>query len=222
MLEVYHHSICPFSRQLRIVLNEKQIPFELISEKFWERRVELLKLNPTGELPIIIKNDGVVISSNRAIFEYLEEVMPQKPLLPDSPIERAQVRRISDWFENKCYTEVTRYLITEKFVKVVTKSGEPNSTAIRAANKNILYHIDYAAFLLSQNDYLCGEKISLADFAAAAQFSVLDFFGDMPWERHKKVKHWYSLIKSRPSFRSILIDKIPGCLPPAHYSNPDF
>jgi glutathione S-transferase len=222
MLEIYHHPLCPFSRKLRIVLNEKKVEFELIQEKFWERRPEFMALNPAGETPVVIKQDKTVLASNNAIFEYFEEVISECNLIGETPLEKAKVRRITEWFDNKFYNEVTRYLISEKFIKAVVKVGEPNSSAIRAAKKNIAYHLDYINFLLTNNDYLCGEKITLADFAAAAQLSVLDFIGDVPWERSERVKHWYSLIKSRPSFKAILFDKVPSIMPPKHYSDPDF
>jgi len=222
MLEVFHHPICPFSRKLRIVLNEKKVEYELILEKFWERRVDFITLNPAGETPLVIYPDNQVISGNYAIFEYLEEINPNNRLLSNDPIGNTTIRRISEWFDNKFYNEVTKYLINEKVIKVITKIGEPNSSAIRAAKKNMIYHIDYIGYLLQNNDYLCGDKITLADFAAASQISVLDFIGDIPWERNKAVKHWYALIKSRPSFRPILQDKIIGFYPPKHYSDPDF
>lgn len=222
MLEIYHHPICPVSRKLRVVLNEKRVGFELITERYWERRAGFVALNPACDTPVVVKQDNVVLCGNSAIFEYFEEVMNEKNLIGDSPLERAKVRRICDWFDNKFYNEVTRYLITEKFIKVVTKVGEPNSNAIRAAKKNLGYHIDYIDHLLQKNDFLCGEKITLADFAAAAQISVLDFMGDISWERSRRVKHWYALIKSRPSFRPLLHDKVQGIFPPKNYADPDF
>jgi glutathione S-transferase len=222
MLEVYHHPLCPYSRKLRIVLNEKKISYELIIEKYWERRPEFLALNPAGDTPVIIKSDNITLAGNSSIFEYFEEIGTDKSLLGESPLERAKVRNYCDWFDNKFYYEVTKYLISEKFIKVLNQLGEPNSNAIRAAMKNIGYHLDYLGHILGENDYLGGEKITMADISAAAQLSVLDFIGDVPWERNRKVKHWYSLIKSRPSFRPLLLDKVPNVYPPSHYSNPDF
>ncbi len=222
MLEIYHHPICPFSRKLRVVLNEKRVEFELILEKYWERRPQFIALNPACETPVVVKQDNVVLLGNTAIFEYFEEVIVEKNLIGDSPLERARVRRICDWFDSKFYIEVTRYLVMEKFIKVATKVGEPNSNAIRAAKKNFNYHLNFIDYLLKNNDYLCGEKVTLADFAAAAQLSVLDFMGDISWDKSDKAKHWYSLIKSRPSFRSLLLDKVSGLYPPKHYADPDF
>lgn len=221
MLEVYHYPLCPFSRKLRIALKEKSIDFELVQEHFWLRRREFLKLNPTGETPVLIKDGNIVLWGNYGLFEYLEDAYNIK-LLSGSNEEKAKIRSIIEWFDVKFYNEVTRYIFNEKILKTVAKSSEPNSQAIQAAKRNINYHLDYIAYLVKNHMYLAGDHITLADFAAAAQLSVLDFVGDVPWSHNQKAKEWYALIKSRPSFRPILLDKIPNFYPPSHYSNPDF
>jgi glutathione S-transferase len=64
--------------------------------------------------------------------------------------------------------------------------------------------------------------MTLADFAAAAQLSVLDYSSDVDWDRHAVVKDWYAKIKSRPSFRGLLADQVAGFPPPPHYADLDF
>jgi glutathione S-transferase len=221
MLEVYHYPLCPFSRKLRVVLKEKGIECELFQESFWLRRKEFLKLNPAGETPVVIKDTKFILSGNNAIFEYLEESYGAS-LITGTAETKAKIRKLNEWFDNKFYNEVTRYLLNEKIIKTLSKDGAPNSQAIQAAKKNILYHLDYIAYLRGESRYLAGDTVTLADFAAASQLSVLDFLGDVPWNYNPKAKEWYALIKSRPSFKPILLDKVPSFYPPTHYSNPDF
>ncbi len=64
--------------------------------------------------------------------------------------------------------------------------------------------------------------MTLADFAAAAHLSALDYISDVDWNRSAVVKDWYAKIKSRPAFRNILADQVPGFLPPPHYADLDF
>ena len=136
--------------------------------------------------------------------------------------EKAEVRRLSGWFNNKFYYEVTKYLVDEKVFKYLKRQGEPNSACIRAAKTNMQDHLDYISFLLKSRKWLAGEKFSLADINAAAQLSVVDFLGDVPWERNKDVKEWYCIIKSRPSFRQFFDDYIPGFEPAKNYKELDF
>jgi glutathione S-transferase len=207
---------------VRIVLLEKNIEFELRVEKVWERRESFLALNPAGEVPVLIEPDGVALSDGTAICEFLDETQPDPPLFAHHPRENAEVRRLVAWFNCKFNHEVTENLVGEKVMRRFLGLGEPRSSAIRAGLKNIHTHLDYIAYLTERRKWLAGEEISLADFAAAAHLSTVDYLGDVPWNEHEGAKEWYARIKSRPSFQSLLADHIPGVAPPKHYSNLDF
>lgn len=222
MLEVYHYPLCPFSRKLRMILKEKAVEFELFFEPFWQRRNEFIKMNPAGETPVIIMGGKKVFSGNASIFEYLEETVDNHLLVFGSPEDKAEIRRVNEWFDVKFYSEVTRYVVNEKVIKTILREGAPNSEAIRSARQNIYYHLDYIGYLTRNQRYLCGDAPTIADFAAAAQLSVLDFLGDVPWAHNRQAKSWYSLLKSRPSFKPLLLDKVPLITPPSYYGNVDF
>ena len=222
MLKLYHTPLSPFCRKIRMLLREKDLAFELINENVWDRRREFFALNPAGEVPVLVCDDGSIISHSSAICEYVEETYPTPNFIGRNPLERAEVRRLVGWFDTKFNTEVTQNLLFEKQYKRLWQYGEPSSEAIRAGKKNITYHLDYIAYLTSDRPWLAGEHISIADMAAASHLSSLDYMGDVPWEHNPKAKEWYAIIKSRPSFRHILMDRVMGSKPPAHYENPDF
>ncbi len=222
MRTLYHLWLSPFSRKIRVALREKGLEFELKIEKVWERRPDFLSMNAAGTVPVLVDDDGTTIADSGAICEYLEEVYPEKPLLAGTPAERGEVRRLLAWFDQKFAREVSDNLYREKIMKRFLRIGEPNSSAIRAGHQNIHYHLDYIAWLTERRRYLAGERFSLADIAAAAHLSALDYLGDVPWEQHSGAKDWYARIKSRPSFRPILADHIPGAPPPKHYADLDF
>lgn len=218
---LYHHMISPGSRRVRIGLAEKGLPFELVVERPWERRPEFLALNPASEVPVLVTDDGTVVAGS-AITEYLEEVRPQPSLLPGGAGGRAEVRRLVAWFDLKFEREVTDNLVGEKVVKRLSKQGYPQAVAIRAGLANIHYHLDYIAFLTDHRKWLAGDLFSWADIAAAAQLSTLDYIDAVPWSEHPEAKDWYARIKSRPSFRPLLTDVLPGIPPPPHYADLDF
>lgn len=223
MIRVLHHTpLSPACRKIRVQLKEKELDFTLAEEKPWERRDALIAMNPACEVPILREEKKPPIAEGFAISEYLEEAYPERNLIGDSPLERAEVRRLECWFDLKFNHEVTRNLLYEKYFKRQTGNGEPYSDAIRAGKMNILYHLDYIGHLTRHRNWLAGDRLSLADLSAAAHLSALDYFGDVPWEHNKDAKEWYALIKSRPSFREILQDHIPGFRPPAHYDDLDF
>jgi glutathione S-transferase len=219
---LYHFWLSPFCRKVRIALQEKGVEFELEAEKYWERRRDFLILSPSGEVPVLQEPDGLTIADSQAIVEYLEDVYDGPSLLGTDPAVRAECRRLTAWFDRKFYTEVTDYLVTEKFLKRYMRMGQPQSERIRAGAKNIGYHLDYIGYLAERQNYLASEDFSLADIAAAAQVSCLDYLGDVPWKDHPAAKDWYARVKSRPSMRPILADHIPGLPPPKHYADLDF
>src|ERR1700733_7295970 len=222
MRTLFHHPLCPFSRKVRVVLKEKNLDFELMPERVWERRPAYLEMNPAAEGPGMVEPDGKVIVDSGVICEYLEEVYRDRLLMGIDPVDRAEIRRLVAWFDLKMNREVTLNLVGEKMMKRMMGYGNPNSSAIRAGHTNIRYHLDYIAFLVERRRWLAGDHFSLADIAAAAHLSVLDYICDVPWGSHRLAKDWYARIKSRPSFRPLLSDHIPGTPPPEHYADLDF
>jgi len=219
---LYHVALCPFSRKVRIVLAEKGPEFQLQVEKVWERRPAFLALNPAGQVPVMVDEDGLVLAESMAICEFLEEQLPAPVLIGKTPKARAEVRRLTAWFDLKFDREVTRNLVGEKMMKRFLGLGEPSSGAIRAGHANLPTHLDYISYLAERRTWLAGESFSLADIAAAAHLSCLDYIGDVPWEKFPIAKDWYVRIKSRPSFRAILADHVAGMPPPRHYADLDF
>ena len=222
MPSLLHLPLDPFSRKIRIVLGEKKITASLAVEPIWERRHEFLSINPAGTVPVFIEDDGTTISTSQAIAEYLEETSKEPALIFGTALPRAEIRRLCTWFDVKFNTEVTEYLLGEKIMKLFLGLGEPSSETIRAGYANIDTHLGYIEYLAEQRAWLAGEHFSLADITAASHISCIDYLGDIAWEDYQQAKQWYARIKSRPSFRPLLQDLIPGTRPPAHYKNLDF
>ena len=220
---LYHLSLSPFCRKVRIALAEKALPFELKTENTAERREEFLRLNPACEVPVLVEPDGTVICGAGPICEYLEEgFLETVKLLPGGPAARAETRRLVDWFDGKFNREVTTNLVGEKLMKRLLRQGVPDTAAIRAGQSNIRVHLDYIDWLAERRNWLAGDEFSLADIAAAAHLSTIDYIGDVPWDEHRTAREWYARIKSRRAFRAVLADHIPGVPPPKHYADPDF
>ncbi|MDX1975617.1 MAG: glutathione S-transferase family protein [Rickettsiales bacterium] len=219
---LYHTPMSPFCRKIRMLLGEKGLEFQLVQENPWDRNLDFFALNPAGEVPVLVEEDGTVVSGAYAIGEYLEDTYINTNLLGETPNERAETRRLVDWFDHKFDYEVTRNILFEKAFKHYFNGGQPCSTAIRAGKTNILYHLDYVGHLASERYFLAGDKLTLADLAAAAHLSALDYIGDVPWEYNRAARDWYALMKSRPSLRCILSERVRGVRPPVYYENPDF
>ena len=221
MRRLYHMPLSPFCRKIRLVLAEKRIEVELVEERPWEKRLDFLKQNPAAMVPML-KIDGLCLSESSAIFEYIEETNPTPPLLPSAPAGRAEARRMAAWFDDKFQREVTVKLLYERVNKRMMKAGYPDSQAIKEGSSDFKYHLDYMDYLLEQRRWLAGDIMTIADFAAAAQLSCLDYIKGVNWEHSQAVRDWYAKIKSRPAFRTLLADQVPGFPQPDHYADLDF
>ncbi len=221
MARLYHVPLSPYCRKVRLSLAEKKIECELVEERYWERDPDFLRRNPAGKVPVL-RIDGKVMAESAPICEWLEDMYPEPSLLPLTPDERYEVRRLINWFDDKFHAEVTSKLLYERVNKKIMKKGYPDSSNVKAGAQAIKFHLDYMTWLLERRRWLAGDRMTLADFAAAAHLSCLDYISDVDWNRSDTVKDWYAKIKSRPAFRGILADNVPGFLPPSHYADLDF
>ena len=222
MRTLYHFALCPFSREIRLMLKEKDISHELVTEAFWENRSAFLDINPLGNVPVFIEEDMTPFIEHAAIAEYLEEAYLDRPLLGTHTRERAEARRICQWWNQHVYAEVVQPVIEERVYKFLRHQGEPDTRRLQAAYRRLAWHLELLKNILRQRPWLAGERFSLADITAASHLSVLDYFSEVTWNSHPAIKEWYAVIKSRPSFRPLLLDRVPGFKPPAHYADLDF
>lgn len=228
MLRLVHYPFSAQSRFIRLCLAEYGEEVDLTEAKPWERREALLQINPAGTVPILIEESSPAICGHDVIAEYLDETrgpfQRDKRLMPETPKERAEIRRLMHWFLIKMEEEATGYLMHEKIHKMEMSSagGAPDSQVIRAARANVRPHLQYISYLASTRNYLGGHRVSYADLAAAAAISVIDYTADVPWDQEDAAKAWYQRVKSRPSFRPLLAERLRGLPPAPHYADLDF
>lgn len=230
MAVLYHHPFCPYSRFARLVLAEMGIEADLIEEKVWERREGFLALNPAGTTPVLVEDDGLAVPGSTVMAEWLDETrgsaLGERRLLPEDTERRVEVRRLTAWFAEKFADEVSVPLVHEKiykrYIPKVSGGGSPDPAQIRAAKANIRYHLKYIGYLIRQRNWLAGDALTYADLMAAAHISVADYLGDVPWAEDDTAREWYARIKSRPSFRTLISDRVAGMPPAAVYADLDF
>jgi len=221
-LRLIHFPFSPYGRKLRLAIFEKELPAEIEAADPWDLGEELFELNPAGTLPILEVSEGRALSPSAAICEYLEETGQGASLWPRDALDRAEARRLMAWFDDKFQREVTELLLYEKVHKRLKREGQPDMTRIRAGLHNIRIHLDYINYLADRRRWLAGDDLTYADLAAAGHLSALDYCGDVPWASFPVAKEWYQRLKSRPSFRSLLADRVPGMPPTKQYADLDF
>ncbi len=223
MWQLHQFPLCPFSRKVRLMLTEKGVKFELKRVSPWTRADEFVDMNPAGQTPVIEEDSrGIVLIDSRAICDYFEETVDAAPMIPGTAIDRAEVRRLVAWLDEKLYADLVGPLIEERMRKRLVSREPPDTKTLREAMKAGNAHLDYLDYLLDHRRWLGGPVLSLADLAAAAHLSVADYLGGVDWRGHKQTVDWYGVMKSRPSFRPLLAERMEVIAPPTHYDKVDF
>lgn len=222
MWQLHQFPLCPFSRKLRLLLGEKGVTYELVRENPWEDGETLSALNPAGRTPVLADRERkLVLCDSRAICEYIEETVDRSPMINGTAAQRAETRRLVALFDENFFNDVTAPLLLERMKKRLILRQPPDSKALREAMRNAHGHLDYTDWLIDNRPWMAGPTMSMADLAAAAQISVADYLGGIDWKDHIPTRRWYSVFKSRPSFRPLLVEKMEGIHPPAHYAAVD-
>jgi glutathione S-transferase len=222
MWQLFQFPLCPFSRKVRLALGEKGVEHELVRESPWLRRDEFLDMNPAGQTPVIADGKGIVLIDSAAICEYFEETVDRAPMIAGGAIARAEVRRLVAFFDEQLYADVVKPIMEERMRKRLVSRDAPDTRVLREAMKTANAHLDYLDYLLDHRRWLAGPVLSLADLTAAAHLSVADYLGGIEWRGHKQTADWYSVMKSRPSFRPLLADRMEVIAPTPHYDKVDF
>ena len=225
---LHHFTLDPFCRRVRLTLNEYGVPHALAEERPWLREEHLLALNPTGEVPVLVEEDGTLAAGIYAVTEHVEETRGQgvASLLGASPAARAETRRLIAFFDGPFYMEVSAPVLAEKGLKRLLPrelgGGAPDTGVLRAALERLNDYLAFIGALADARGLLAGPELSLADLAAAAHLSVLEYLDALRFGPHESAKTWYQRIKSRPAFRPLLKDRVAGLAPAATYGELDF
>ena len=223
MWQLYQFPLCPFSRKVRLMLGEKGVAFELVRESPWLRRDEFVDINPAAQTPVLVEDQkGNVLIDSGAICEYFEETIEKAPMIPGTAVNRAEVRRLVAWADDKLYSDVVAPMMTERMTKRLVERDPPDTKVLREAMKTADSYLDYLDYMLDHRRWLSGAVLSLADLAVAAHLSVADYLGGIDWRGHRQTVDWYSVMKSRPSFRPLLSERMEVIAPPPHYDKVDF
>ncbi len=225
---LHHYPLCPYSRKVRFCLAEKKLDFLQEVENFWEKKPKLTNLNPLGYVPVLVDLNGSILADSTAIAEYLEEAYPDRKLYPEDLLGRAETRRLMVWFDTRFAQDVSLVILWEKVIKRMAAKSQgqssmgPDSNLIRHTKTVLANHLEYLSWLIDRRNWIAGDNFTIADITAAAHLSVVDYFGDINWEKYESIKGWFMRIKSRPSYRSFFSDRVPAIAPAAHYAELDF
>ena len=214
MRRLIHLLLSPSSRLVRLALGEKKLSCDAVGAE-----------DPHAHLPVFIDLDGTRREGLWAIVDHLEGVYGELPLVPEDDTARGEALRWLDWAMGPFETQVTRLIVHEKAPQRFTGAAirrAPDMNIIRQGRIALGPALIAVGQAAEANGNLACRDCTIADLAIAAHLSALDYFGEVPWADYPHTAEWYVRIKSRPSFRTLLADRVPGQPPVSHYAELDY
>ena len=181
MLTLYDAARCPFCARVRIVLDEKDVPFEAVPIDLGARPAWLYEKNPSGKVPVL-EEDGWLLAESAVIDEYLDERYPEPPLLPADPAERAFSRLVVFRFDE--YLGAAYYAL---------RRGEDG------ADERLAKALARLDGLVASLPYLGGRSFGLADVAYVPWVLRLRDPLGVPLDDYPALQDWLGRVAERPS-----------------------
>jgi glutathione S-transferase len=214
MRRLIHLMLSPSCRLARLMVAEKRVACDPVMSD-----------NPKQPMPVFVDMDGTRAEGVWAILDHLEHHYPDHPLAPADDAARLACLRWLDWAMGPFHEQVTQRIVYEKAAPRFTGAGfsrAPDMNVIRSGREELKQALKAIGAAAETNGNLACRETTLGDLAVAAHLSTLDYFGEVPWTDFPTAAEWYVRMKSRPSFRSILADRVPGQPPVSHYAELDF
>jgi len=200
MLKLYDFKSSPNCQRVKVVLEEKKIPYETVSVDLRagaQKAPDYLKINPYGKVPAIADGDTILYESC-IINEYLDEKYSSPRLMPTDPEARAKARILVDFGLSQMDPAYTKLRM-----EMTKDEKERNQETLKAAKDDIKKRLQRLEQELGDKDYLMGD-FSLVDADLIPRFTRLEGFGVLPDPELPRLGKYLQRMKERPSVKTIL------------------
>lgn len=191
----------PYARKIRVMLAEKQLPFDLVVDAPWEPTSTVPEINPLGKVPVLVTDDGEVFFDSPVIAGWIETLSAVPRLIPADPLEAVRVRQLEALADG----------ITDAVVTVVLEGRRPEAHRSEAVVARQLQKIERGLNRLDQiasgRTWLHGDGISLGDIAAGCLLGFIELrLPQLDWKHERPaLAALGGRLFARPSF----VDTVP-------------
>ena len=194
----------PYVRKVRIVMAEKKLDYEFVTDDVWAADSTIGQSNPLGKVPCLVMEGGEALFDSRVIVEYLDTLSPVGKLIPAVGRERAEVKTWEALADGVLDAAILARLETNWAGRTKAQRSQPwidrQLSKVHASLKAMSQG-------LGEKPFCAGIYLSLADIAAGCALGYLDFrFADIDWrgdypnlaKLHEKLMQRQSFVDSRP------------------------
>jgi glutathione S-transferase len=199
-MKLYSGPLSLFTGKVRIALDEKGLPYELVSVAFdrqqgyQPKHPDVIAINPKGQVPVLVDGELALFDST-IILEYLEDRYPEPPLYPREITDKARCRQLEASADEILFPPVFE-LISEVFYK--PGPGNRDEQRVARARASIAEHYDGLERRLAHRPYLCGD-FSVADIGYFLTITFAASLGALLGNAHAALQAWYGRVLSRPA-----------------------
>ncbi len=193
----------PYVRKVRVVMAEKKLDYEFITEDVWAADTSIAHSNPLGKVPCLIMEGAEALFDSRVIVEYLDTLSPVGKLIPAVGRERAEIKTWEALADGVLDASILARL--EATWTGRTKAQRSQVWIDRQMRK-VNDALKAMSHGLAEKPYCTGIHLTLADIAVGCAVGYLDFrFPQLDWRgEHPNLVKLYEKLAQRPSFADTL------------------
>ena len=190
----------PYVRKVRIVMAEKKLDYQFVTEDVWSADTTITQSNPLGKVPCLVMEGVEALFDSRVIVEYVDTLSPVGKLIPPSGRERAEVKTWEALADGLLDAAILARL---EATWPGRKEGERSAAWIDRQMKKINDSLVAMERALQDRQYCTGNHMSLADIAVGCALGYLDFrFASLDWRsEHAQLAQLYERLAQRQSFK---------------------
>jgi glutathione S-transferase len=190
----------PYVRKVRIVMAEKKLDYQFVTEDVWAADTTISQANPLGKVPCLVMEGGEALFDSRVIVEYVDTLSPVGKLIPDRGRERAEVKTWEALADGLLDAAILARLEATWSGR---KDGERSQAWIDRQMKKIDDSLVAMHRGLAERSNCVGIHLSLADIAVGSALGYLDFrFPQIDWRaQHPNLGALYERLAQRQSFK---------------------
>lgn len=205
MLKLHGALLSPFVRKVRVVLTEKQVPYELIPANPFEKSPAFLTLSPLGRIPALEDEDGRSLADSSVIAEYLEERFPAPPLFPRDPYDRARVRWFDEYADGGMGPNLTGKVFFQRVISAKLMRKPPDDRIVASGLAEVPTYFTYLEHELGAADFLVAGQFTLADISVMSQLVNLAHASvTIDAATYPALARWFTRVTERPTVAPLI------------------
>jgi glutathione S-transferase len=206
-LKLIGAGLSPFVRKVRVVLAEKGLAHEHEQLTPFGPNPEYRKLHPLGKIPTLTDGDKVIPDSS-AIVVYLEKIAPNPPLISADAYQAARTTWYEEYADSAVVQAVIAFFQQRVLFPVFMKKSGDEAVVAKAAAEAIPPVFAYLDEQIGENEYLVGNRFSVADIATASPFvNYQHGGGTIDRAKYPRLANYVERIHGRPSFKGFIAEE---------------